>query len=78
MPWKVAIELNRVMKDRWDHLHSDASNLASARGTVDFWRYSAYAWQTLFNSRQPSFEVLIARVGGACVNLRSSSESRDI
>lgn len=62
MPWKVAIELNRVMKTGGIIFTQTHQTWPVHEEPWDFWRYSAYAWQTLFN-QATGFEVLIAASG---------------
>jgi hypothetical protein len=82
MPWKVAIELNRVMK-------TGALGFIVAPGAWpaheepwDYWRYSAHSFAALFN-RATGFEIIETQQGEqatlvsqrvhAAVNFASSS-----
>jgi hypothetical protein len=62
MPWKVTIELNRVMR-------VDAIGIVTTHQTWplhdepwDFWRYSGHAWPALFNPAT-GFEILEVAMG---------------
>ncbi|MCH6255777.1 class I SAM-dependent methyltransferase [Puniceicoccaceae bacterium K14] len=62
MPWKVALEMNKVMKlgGRCMILAPHAWPLHET--PFDFWRYSEDTWRTLFN-RSTGFKVLEAKSG---------------
>jgi SAM-dependent methyltransferase len=57
MPWKVAIEMNRVLKPRGKALVSTHQTLGLHDAPWDFWRFSADSWDALFNKRT-GFKVL--------------------
>jgi hypothetical protein len=64
-PWKVAIEINRVLKiggiayivthNAWP-LHEEP---------WDFWRFTPFCWQSLFN-KATGFEIIRAATGDLC------------
>ncbi len=61
MPWKVALELGRVMRMGglcYIHTHQ---TLGLHDMPWDFWRYSDTAWAGLFNART-GFEIVTARM----------------
>lgn len=61
MPWKVALELGRVMRTgglAYIHTHQ---TLGLHDMPWDFWRYSDTAWAGLFN-RRTGFEIVTARM----------------
>ena len=61
MPWKVAIELGRVMRTGglcYIHTHQ---TLGMHDMPWDFWRFSDQAWAGLFNART-GFEIVTARM----------------
>ncbi|MCB1120636.1 MAG: methyltransferase domain-containing protein [Verrucomicrobiae bacterium] len=62
MPWKVALELNRILKvgGRAMFMTHQAWPLHDA--PFDFWRYSRESWHAIFN-RSTGFKVLRAEVG---------------
>lgn len=62
MPWRVVVQLNRVLAD-------DALVLVTTHQTWplheepwDFWRFSTHAWPTLFN-RRTGFDIVDAAMG---------------
>jgi hypothetical protein len=59
MPWKVALELNRVLVTGGLVYTSTHQTWAIHEEPWDFWRYSKYAWPTLFIAAT-GFEVLEA------------------
>lgn len=61
MPWKVALELNRVMRTGglcYIHTHQ---TIGMHDMPWDFWRYSDTAWNGLFNART-GFEIVTAQM----------------
>jgi hypothetical protein len=62
MPWKVAIELNRVMKDGALGLCSTHQAWPVHDAPWDFWRFSKDAWAGLFNGAT-GFEIVDVQVG---------------
>jgi hypothetical protein len=62
MPWKVAIELNRVMKVGALGLCSTHQAWPVHDAPWDFWRFSKEAWAGLFNGAT-GFEIVEAQVG---------------
>ena len=57
MPWKVAIELNRVLKPRAFGLVHTHQTLGMHDMPWDFWRFSDTAWDAIFN-RFTGFEIV--------------------
>ncbi len=64
MPWKVAVELNRVLKVGGRCLFHTHQTWPLHDAPFDFWRYSAESWGALFN-RATGFRVLEAACGEA-------------
>jgi SAM-dependent methyltransferase len=62
MPWKVVIELNRVMKSGGILMVTTHQTWPLHEEPWDFWRFSSHAWCGLFN-RQTGFEVLESVMG---------------
>ena len=62
MPWKVAIELNRVLDVGGLVFTSTHQTWPLHDAPWDFWRFSQYAWKCLFNSAT-GFEIVSAVVG---------------
>ncbi len=62
MPWKVAIELNKVMKKDGILFISTHQTFPLHDEPWDFWRYSDRAWHGLFNE-YTGFEVVDAAMG---------------
>jgi len=62
MPWKVAIELNRVLVPGGIVFTSTHQTWPLHEEPWDFWRFSAHSWSTLFNS-STGFEVVEAVCG---------------
>lgn len=62
MPWKVALELNRVLEPGGIVYTSTHQTWPPHEEPWDFWRFSAHSWRTLFNAAT-GFEVLEAVVG---------------
>jgi SAM-dependent methyltransferase len=62
MPWKVALEMNRVMKT--DGLAMIATHQAWPlhEAPWDFWRFSDQCWRGLFN-KYTGFEIIDAAMG---------------
>lgn len=60
MPWKVAIEMNKVMKTGALGAIVTHQSWPVHDAPCDYWRFSAYAWKGLFN-RDTGFEVLSAQ-----------------
>ncbi|MBO9650483.1 MAG: class I SAM-dependent methyltransferase [Variovorax sp.] len=57
MPWTIAIEMNQVMKPgalAYIHTHQ---TIGLHDAPWDFWRFSEYAWDALFNART-GFEIV--------------------
>ncbi|MDX2266240.1 MAG: class I SAM-dependent methyltransferase [Hyphomicrobiales bacterium] len=50
MPWKVAVEINKVLKTGGVGLVSTHQTLGMHDEPWDFYRFSAHAWDSLFNS----------------------------
>jgi Methyltransferase domain len=62
MPWKVAIELNRVLVPGGIVFTATHQTWPLHEEPWDFWRFSQHTWTTLFNS-STGFEVLEAACG---------------
>jgi hypothetical protein len=61
MPWKVVLELNRVLKMGAVGLVYTHQTLGLHDLPWDFWRFSDQSWSALFN-KQTGFEVLEAKM----------------
>lgn len=57
MPWKVAVEINRVLKTGGCGLISTHQALGMHDIPWDFWRFSDTAWDALFNQKT-GFEII--------------------
>ncbi len=62
MPWKVVIELNRVMKVGSVGLMTTHQAWPVHDAPWDFWRFSGDCWGALFNART-GFEIVASGVG---------------
>jgi hypothetical protein len=62
MPWKFAIELNRVLEPGGVAFFLTHQTWALHDVPWDFWRFSSEAWPALFN-RHTGFEIVAARMG---------------
>jgi SAM-dependent methyltransferase len=62
MPWKVVIELNRVMRIGGLGYIGVPQAWPVHEEPWDYWRYSVYAWPALFN-RATGFEIVEAQQG---------------
>jgi Methyltransferase domain len=62
MPWKVAVEINRVMKTGALLFVQSHQTWPLHEEPFDFWRFSSHAWQALFNA-QTGFQVLDTAMG---------------
>lgn len=62
MPWKVAIELNKIMKKGGILFISTHQTFPVHEEPWDFWRFSDRAWHGLFNE-YTGFEVVDAAMG---------------
>ncbi|MSU22412.1 MAG: methyltransferase domain-containing protein [Opitutus sp.] len=62
MPWKVALELNRVLVPGGIVFTQSHQTWPVHEDPWDFWRFSRYSWQTFFNSAS-GFEVVEAGCG---------------
>jgi SAM-dependent methyltransferase len=79
MPWKVALELNRVLEPGGLVYTATHQTWPVHEEPWDFWRFSQYSWQTLFNAAT-GFEIIEAVSGEparvhAC---RTNPVTRDI
>lgn len=79
MPWKVAIELNKILERGGIVYTSTHQTWPIHEEPWDFWCFSKYSWQTLFNAAT-GFEILEAVMGEparihAC---RTSPVTRDM
>lgn len=62
MPWKVAIEINRVLKPGGLVLVMTHQSFPMHDTPWDYWRYSDQAWTALFN-RHTGFEIVETALG---------------
>jgi len=62
MPWKVAIEMNRVMRKGAIAFIQTHQTWAVHEAPWDYWRFSSYAWDSLFNAAT-GFRVVDAAMG---------------
>lgn len=62
MPWKVAIELNAIMKTGGYALIHSHQTLGIHDAPWDFWRFSDQAWRSLFNA-STGFEIVEVAMG---------------
>lgn len=62
MPWKVAVELNRVLVPGGIVYTSTHQTWPMHDEPWDFWRFSRHSWQALFNAAT-GFEIVEAVVG---------------
>jgi hypothetical protein len=77
MPWKVALELNRVLSVGGIVFTQTHQTWPIHEEPWDFWRFSKHSWQTLFNSAT-GFEVVEAAHGDPAriFALRTSAVTR--
>lgn len=64
MPWKAAIEINKVLKTGGRCLLHTHQTWPVHESPCDFWRYSEDTWRTIFNAAT-GFRVVEAASGGA-------------
>jgi hypothetical protein len=62
MPWKVAIELNKALEVGGIMMHIAPQAWPIHEMPWDYFRYSEYAWKTLFN-KKTGFEILEVKMG---------------
>ena len=62
MPWKVALELNKVLKPGGMMLHTTHQTWPLHEEPWDYWRYSKDTWNCIFN-RKTGFEVVETQIG---------------
>ena len=62
MPWKVAVEINKVLKPGGLAVLVSHQCWPIHEQPWDFWRFSTWAWQTMFNAAS-GFEVVEAAMG---------------
>ena len=62
MPWKFAIEMNKVMKVGAIAMHSSHQAWPLHEIPWDYWRFSENTWKTFFNSKT-GFEIVETAVG---------------
>ncbi len=79
MPWKVALELNRVLVRGGIVYTSTHQTFPMHDEPWDFWRYSQYTWGCLFNA-QTGFEIVESVVGepARIHAARTSEVTRDL
>jgi hypothetical protein len=66
MPWKVSLELNQVMKPGALVMVNTHQAWPSHEEPWDFYRFSEFAWATLFNAAT-GFEIVAAGMGSPAV-----------
>ena len=66
MPWKVSLELNRVLKPGAVAMITTHQAWPSHEEPWDYFRYSEYAWPALFNAAT-GFEILASGMGSPAV-----------
>lgn len=57
MPWKVVLEMNKVLKKGGVGFIFTHQTTQLQEPPLDFWRYSIYSWDALFNAHT-GFEIL--------------------
>ncbi len=62
MPWKVALEMNKVLKIGGTALIHSHQSIGIHDAPWDFWRFSDEAWKAIFNS-YTGFEIVRAEMG---------------
>lgn len=62
MPWKAAVELNRVLKPGATAMIASHQTWPVHEEPWDFWRFSTWSWPALFN-RRTGFEVVDVAMG---------------
>ena len=62
MPWKVAIEINKVMKHGGIMMHNSHHAWPLHEEPWDYWRFNNETWKTLFN-KKTGFEMVEAEMG---------------
>jgi hypothetical protein len=79
MPWKVAVEINRVLSTDGLVFTMSHQSWPPHEEPWDFWRFSKFSWQTLFN-RATGFEILETACGepGRLHPMRTSPVNRDM
>jgi SAM-dependent methyltransferase len=79
MPWKVAIELNRILVPGGIVFTGTHQSWPVHERPWDFWRFSEYSWQTIFNA-DTGFRVLEAASGepARIHALRANPATRDL
>jgi SAM-dependent methyltransferase len=66
MPWRVSIELNRVMKTGGLAMINTHQSWPVHEEPWDYFRFSDFAWDTLFNAAT-GFEIVARGMGSRCV-----------
>jgi len=66
MPWKVSLELNRVLKTGGVAMINTHQTWPSHEEPWDYFRFSEYAWPALFNAAT-GFEILACGMGSPAV-----------
>jgi hypothetical protein len=62
MPWKVAVEINKVLKVGGKVLVASHQTFPLHDAPWDFWRFSDSAWRSLFN-RSTGFDIVATAMG---------------
>jgi Methyltransferase domain len=65
MPWKAAIEMNRVLRTGGIAFVQSHQSWAVHEAPWDYWRFSSFAWDSLFNAAT-GFRVVEAAMGEPC------------
>jgi len=66
MPWKVALEINKVMKVGGVAMINTVQSWPVHEAPWDYFRFSDYSWDTLFNA-STGFEIIDRGMGSRCV-----------
>ncbi len=62
MPWKVAVEINKILKPSGVMLHTSHQSWPIHEAPCDYWRYSENTWKSIFNSKT-GFEIIDSKMG---------------
>lgn len=62
MPWKAALELNKILKTGALMLHATHQTWPLHETPWDFWRYSSDTWRCIFN-KKTGFKVVDVAMG---------------
>ncbi|HKB89908.1 MAG TPA: methyltransferase domain-containing protein [Opitutaceae bacterium] len=70
MPWKVSLELNKVLKLGGVAMINTHQSWPSHEEPWDYFRFSEYSWSSLFNAAT-GFEIIDSGQGSSCVMVPS-------